>query len=50
MKKRLFHIFHKWSYKGIMNWRECLICGKQQYKVYLDSGILSGWLTMGRRK
>ena len=42
-------IFHKWEYIGD-NFRRCTKCGKEQYKVYLDSGILSGWLDMTREK
>lgn len=53
-------ILHKWEYKFLFillryrskRWpreykiRRCKKCGRSQYKVYLDSGILSDWFDL----
>jgi len=37
--------FHQW-YKPTDRYRKCRTCGKAQYKVYTDSGILSTWFDL----
>jgi len=37
-------LFHQWDVRG--PFRKCLICKKRQYKVFLDSGILSEWFDL----
>jgi hypothetical protein len=46
-KKVKWHLcFFNWVQHPVGNFRRCKVCDRQQYKVYLDSGILSGWLNM----
>ena len=45
------HFFHKWIYSNpLRSYRECSICGKSQYKVFTDSGILSKWFNLRKER
>ena len=51
MKLHFIHIFHRWYYSGPYEiYRVCSICGKSQFKIWTDSGILSKWFNLRKER